>query len=330
MKKINYLVVVITILLFTVACKNVDFKKTRSGLVYKLFPGNGKDSLIKVGQVVKFNYKIQFNDSMMERFNSYGKMPGYVQVQPPPAPSYDFTELLPMMKKGDSVVTVLMVDSILKSHQQLMQILPPNAKKGDRLTMHIKVENVFSVDSLARADAAKEMERDRPRAMKEQEEELAKQESQQQESLKAEAEKYEKSGEAAKEIKEMEAFLAAKKITAQKTGHGTFVHIEQQGTGPAAEVGKYVKVKYTGKIAETDSTFESNVYPLHLGKTAVIIGWTEGLQLFKQGGKGTIYIPGFLAYGASGGPGRKPFTALKFDVEILEVSDKPIEQQQTR
>ena len=43
----------------------------------------------------------------------------------------------------------------------------------------------------------------------------------------------EKSGEAAKGVKEMEEFLKAKNITAQKTGKGTFVLIKEQGTGPA-------------------------------------------------------------------------------------------------
>ena len=59
----------------------------------------------------------------------------------------------------------------------------------------------------------------------------------------------------------------------------------------------------------------------------LIRGWNEGLVLFKKGGKGTLYIPGFLAYGADpNGPARKPFAPLIFDVEILEVSDKPISQ----
>src|SRR4030095_8961240 len=132
-----------------------------------------------------------------------------------------------------------------------------------------------------------------------------------------EIEDSEKSGEAAKELKEMESWLAANKIKAQKTGKGTYVVIQEQGTGPAAELGKYVNVKYTGKILAKDSVFQSNSYAFKLG-TTVIHGWTEGLQLFKQGGKGTLYIPGFLAYGSNPGPAGKPFAPLIFDVAILQ------------
>ncbi len=139
--------------------------------------------------------------------------------------------------------------------------------------------------------------------MKEQEEEMAKMKKQMEEQRMKEEAEMEKSGEAAKGVKAMEEYLAKKNIQAQKTGKGTFVLIKEQGTGPAAELGKYVNVKYTGKILRTDSTFESNVFPLHLGEDPVIAGWTEGLQLFKQGGKGTLYIPGFRAYGANPRPG---------------------------
>ena len=329
MKRINYLLVLIATLLFTAACKNVSYKKTKSGLAYKIFPSNGKDSLLKEGQIVKFNYSIKFNDSLMDRFNSYGKVPGYVKVQAMPKPSYDFQELLTMLKKGDSVITVQMADTLLKQQSQL---LPPNAKKGDRLTMSLKIVEVFLVDSLAMADYTIEMEKDKPRQMKEQEEQIAKQQKEQEEQRLKEEQELEKSGEIAKELKEMEAWLASKNIKAQKTGKGTYVYIQEQGTGPAAENNKYVNVKYTGKLLETDSVFQSNSYAFQLGKGAAIRGWDEGLLLFKKGGKGTLFVPGFLAYGKNPPPGSpfKVFEPLKFDIELLDVSDAPIQQQEQR
>ena len=124
----------------------------------------------------------------------------------------------------------------------------------------------------------------------------------------------------------MESYLQQKNINAQKVGKGTYVYIEQQGTGAQAEKGKWVKVKYTGKLVENDSTFESGVYPIQLGKYRVIRGWEEGLLSFKQGGRGTLFIPGFLAYGDNPRSAFKPFAAMKFDIEMLEVSDQPISQ----
>src|SRR5258705_9792018 len=98
------------------------------------------------------------------------------------------------------------------------------------------------------------------------------------------------------------------------------------GTGPLAADGKYVNIKYTGKHLDTDSTFQSSSYAFQLGKASVIKGWDEGLKLFKQGGKGTLYIPGFLAYGKNPPEGSpfKPFEAMKFDIEVLQVSDSVI------
>jgi FKBP-type peptidyl-prolyl cis-trans isomerase FkpA len=321
MKRVNYLLLCIAAISLMAGCKNVNFKKTKSGLLYKIFPARAKDS-IRVGSIVKFNYIIKYNDSVM--FDSHGKMPGFVRVVALDKPSYDFQELLTMMRKGDSAVTVQMADTLMKQPNQ--QLLPPNAKKGDRIIFSFLITDVFPNDSLAKKDFDVEAERDRPRQMKEQEEQMAKAQKQEEEQQLKEIEDVEKSGEAARQIAEMEKWLASKNINAQKTGKGTFVAIQQQGTGPAAELGKYVNVKYAGKILANDSLFQANSYAFKLG-TTVIRGWTEGLQLFKQGGKGTLYIPGFLAYGNRPGPAGKPFAPLIFDVEVLEVSDKPIEQQ---
>ena len=319
MKKINYVLVVIAALSFIVACKNINYKKTKSGLLYKIFPSDSKDSLAKPGNWVKLHFTMKVNDSVLQ--TTFGKMPTYVQVPGANNAPYNPVELLAMIKKGDSAVSVALADTLFSRNlAQQGQLF----KKGDRVITTLRVLEVFRVDSLYMADAEAEQKKDMPRAMKEREEQMEKMRKEQEQMQQQKMEEWAKSGEIAKEIKAMEEYLASKKINAQKTGKGTYVHIEQQGTGPAAAIGKYVTVKYTGKFLTTDSVFESSTYPLVLGKSSVIEGWTEGLQLFKQGGKGTLYIPGFLAYADSGGgPDPKPFTPLKFDVEIVSVEDNP-------
>ncbi len=305
----------------------MSYKKTGSGLAYKLFRGKSTDSLIKAGDFVKFNYSIRFNDSLMDNFYSYDKMPGYlmVQAQTPGKPSYDFRELIIQMRKGDSIVTVQMADTLLKEGSPL---LPANASKGDRLTTRIYIVDVFATDSLAMTDYNKELERDKPRQMKEQEKEKAAFVKATDEQFRKEYEELKKSGEVDKEIREMEAWLAAKKINTERTGLGTYVEIQQQGAGPAAAEKKYVLVKYNGRMIANDQPFDSGSYALQLGSRGVIRGWEEGLLLFKEGGKGRLFIPGFLAYGKNPRPGSpfKPFEALKFDVELLKVSDTVIAQ----
>jgi FKBP-type peptidyl-prolyl cis-trans isomerase len=96
-----------------------------------------------------------------------------------------------------------------------------------------------------------------------------------------------------------------------------------------AAAGKKIAVKYTGKLFPSGKQFESNMdgsrppYELVLGTGAVIPGWDEGLAYFKKGGKGTLYIPFFQAYGDRPGPGQKPHESLIFDVEVVDVQDAP-------
>ena len=55
----------------------------------------------------------------------------------------------------------------------------------------------------------------------------------------------------------------------------------------------------------------------------VIKGWTEAMQLMKEGGKWELYIPSELAYGDRGAGGLIPGGAvLIFTIEILEVVGK--------
>jgi FKBP-type peptidyl-prolyl cis-trans isomerase len=326
MKKVYYSAVMIAMLAMAVSCNSVSYQKTKSGLLYKIFPSDSKDSVAKQGDWLKVQYVNKINDSVLG--TSYGKMPGYAQVMAVENAAYDISEIFPLVKKGDSAIVVMMVDTLLKKNPAG---LPPFMKRGDRLTLTLKVLDVFRNDSIYQADATVEQEKDRPRQMKEQEEQMAKMKKEMKEQKEKEELEMEKSGEAAKGIQEMEAFLKSKNITAQKTGKGTFVTIEQQGTGPQAEAGKYVTVKYDGKFLISDSTFQANEYTFPLGQSEVIAGWDEGLLLFKEGGKGTLYVPGFRAYGKNPREGSpfKPFEPLKFDVELLKVSDSmPAQQQQ--
>ncbi|HET9745349.1 MAG TPA: FKBP-type peptidyl-prolyl cis-trans isomerase [Chitinophagaceae bacterium] len=289
------MVVACVLAIVLVSC-DVQYKKTKSGFAYRIIKGNSRDSLIKTNDVVKFHVIWKFKDSIL--FDSHGKMPQYAVASDRLKDSYSYLEILPQMRKGDSAVIIQVVDTLFnKGYQQQFSF----AKKGDRINVYMRILEVFRNDSTARADADVEYEKDKPRMEKEMQEAMAKQKT--------------------KEEAEMQAYFASKKITPQKAPEGTYVLIHEKGTGVPAAKGKFVAVKYDGRLMKDDQQFDAGVYVFQLGLGNAIQGWHDGIQLFNKGGKGVLYVPGTLAYGADPrGPGG-PFSALKFDVEILEVSD---------
>lgn len=314
MKTVFQPLLAIMVCTLAVSCNSVSYKKTKSGLMYKIYPGSNKDSALREGDWLKFNFVTRYNDSVVQ--SSYGEMPAYVRYTAGQQAPYNPAEIFGMLKKGDSAVTVMMVDTLLKRGVPL----PPNFKKGDRLITSFTVLEVFRNDSLLRADQAVETEKDKPRQEQRQKEELAKYKKQLEEQMQQQYAEYEKEGEVAKGVKAMQDYLASKNINAQMVGKGTFVVIKEQGTGAQAAPEKFVTVKYTGSLVRKDSTFDAGTFTRQLGVGALIPGMEEGLEAFKQGGKGTLYVPGFRAYGKSH-PKFQPFEAMKFDVEILNVAD---------
>ena len=93
---------------------------------------------------------------------------------------------------------------------------------------------------------------------------------------------------------------------------------EGDGTTPTAD--DTVKVHYKGMLVdgeEFDASAEGE--PVEFPVSAVIPGFSEGLQRMSPGGKAKLYIPSDLAYGDSpSGPGG-PGSTLVFEVEMVEV-----------
>jgi len=123
---------------------------------------------------------------------------------------------------------------------------------------------------------------------------------------------------------EGEAYLAenAKKDGVITTASGLQYKVLKEGTGKSPKATDTVVCHYEGFL--TDGTvFDSSVQrgePAAFPLNGVIAGWTEGLQLMKEGGKNRFFIPYHLAYGEAGAAGSiPPYAALIFDVELIEV-----------
>lgn len=123
---------------------------------------------------------------------------------------------------------------------------------------------------------------------------------------------------------EGEKYLAenAKKEGVVVTKSGLQYLVLKEGTGKQPKATDTVQCHYEGML--TDGTvFDSSIQrgePAAFGLQQVIAGWTEGLQLMKEGAKFRFFIPYMLAYGASGaGASIPPYSALIFDVELIKV-----------
>lgn len=123
-----------------------------------------------------------------------------------------------------------------------------------------------------------------------------------------------------------EAFLAenAKREGVKTTESGLQYEVIEEGEGDSPSTDDRVTVHYTGTLIDGtvfDSSRERG-QPATFALNQVIPGWTEGLQLMKEGAHYKFYIPSDLAYGERGaGNVIEPGSTLIFDVELVEVAD---------
>ncbi|MBI2431537.1 MAG: FKBP-type peptidyl-prolyl cis-trans isomerase [Candidatus Hydrogenedentes bacterium] len=116
----------------------------------------------------------------------------------------------------------------------------------------------------------------------------------------------------------------AKKEGVQVTPSGLQYKVLQEGAGAAPAPQDTVTVNYRGTLlngTEFDSSYKRNE-PATFQLDQVIKGWTEGLQLMKEGAKYQFFIPAELGYGSAARPGSPipPNSVLIFEVELIKVA----------
>jgi FKBP-type peptidyl-prolyl cis-trans isomerase len=147
----------------------------------------------------------------------------------------------------------------------------------------------------------------------------------QQAEFRKQMEERKKLGEANKEKGKrfLEGNKANKDIVALKSG--LQYKILKKGTGASPKATDTVKCNYKGTTIdgkEFDSSYKRGK-PATFALNRVIKGWTEGLQLMKEGGKWKFFVPPELAYGERGaGQDVGPNEVLIFEVELLQI-EKP-------
>ena len=112
-------------------------------------------------------------------------------------------------------------------------------------------------------------------------------------------------------------------VTTTESGLQYKVIVEGKGEKPQAT--DRVKVNYEGRLVDGtvfDSSATHGDKPLEFKANQVIKGWTEALTLMPVGSKWELYIPYDLAYGERDSGKIKPFSALIFTVELVEIVKK--------
>jgi len=296
MKHLKFLIVVLAGCFAMASCKNVNFKKTKGGMPYKLYPGKGKKQAAK-GSFLKVHVyqevdRAEGKDTVL--YDSHDKLPIYIPVTDFSNP-YDPSELFGTLKEGDSLVTVQVIDTFIRRNPMSV---PPQFKNGDRLITSFKVLDVFPDQPSYMSDESKE----RDNILQ-------------------------------KEIARVQDYLKKNNINAVKTGKGVFVQVLNPGEGDPIDSGKYVLVKYRGKTFD-GKVFDTNMdtsfhhtepISVTIGQGGSIPGFEEGLKALKKGGQGIVYIPSMLGYGPSPNPGSniKPFEDLIFELTIVDVKKSP-------
>ena len=112
-----------------------------------------------------------------------------------------------------------------------------------------------------------------------------------------------------------------------ETPENLAVTVLKEGEGPEAAVGDTVVVNYIGVRSADGTEFDNSydrgqTFPVTIGQTSVIQGWTEGLVGARAGSQIQLDIPSDLAYGDNPPPGGdiQAGDALTFVIDVMSVS----------
>lgn len=260
-----------------------------SGLYFNKIK-NGKGRKVKEGMFITFDFEIRFLDGKMLYSSIDAKRPITYEY----GKKFDTEgtmQALGMMRSGDEVE--LIIPSSLGFGEQGN----PRAGIEPYTALHYFIR-LTSVKTKAENDKELEAKRKNEAAI-------------------LEAKRLQEASVLAK-------YIAENEITVEPTESGLYFISTVEGEGEQPVAGDKVKVHYTGTLLDGtkfDSSLDRNQpFEFVLGKGQVIKGWDEGIAMMKVGGKATLILPSSIAYGKrQAGAVIKPYSPLKFDVELLEI-----------
>jgi FKBP-type peptidyl-prolyl cis-trans isomerase FkpA len=115
-------------------------------------------------------------------------------------------------------------------------------------------------------------------------------------------------------------YIEANNLNATRSDSGLYYVIDNEGTGTRPTSSSNVTVDYKGYLLDGTVFDQSDSNGISIGLNQVIAGWTEGIQLFKEGGEGILLIPSNLGYGSNGSGPIPGGAVLVFDIELISVN----------
>ncbi|GHN01451.1 hypothetical protein WSM22_29400 [Cytophagales bacterium WSM2-2] len=105
------------------------------------------------------------------------------------------------------------------------------------------------------------------------------------------------------------------------TASGLQYKVINKGTGKSPKLTDQVTVRYAGSLIDGTPFDSSKGETVTFAVNRLVQGWTEALQIMREGDKWTLYIPSELAYGERGmGGAIPPYATLVFELELVKVN----------
>ncbi|MCR8666408.1 FKBP-type peptidyl-prolyl cis-trans isomerase [Aestuariibaculum sp. M13] len=119
---------------------------------------------------------------------------------------------------------------------------------------------------------------------------------------------------------QIQEYLTENEIIAQSTDSGLYYTITEEGTGTYPTSTDNVTITYSGYLLNGEIFGESTVSGESFDLDKVIEGFTEGIPYFKEGSKGTLFIPAHLGYGNFDNYPIPGGSVLIFDIELKSIN----------
>ncbi len=289
-------------LLAVAACNQSDlpgFKKTESGLHYQFITENAAGEQVQMDDALLCEIILTLEKDTL--YNNMGDP--QLLLQATDAQFYgSLEEGLLMLHKGDMAIFAVEADSVAQYYN-----MPDNynAGKSQKMYYTIKLDDIITADSLAKAE---ELFLDNMNKMRQAEQER------------------------------LVAYIRDNNITVQPNEKGLYLIVNKKGKGKAIQAGSQVSFNYTGSLLD-GTVFASNVQRIAedagiydsqrtytpeqfvMGQAHYVEALQEGMMGLTQGTQATLIAPSSLGFG-SVGRGEKigPYTPLIYHIEILSVS----------